>query len=480
MPVLASSLSTIFNNSLRRGVFPDCWKTARIAPIFKDGPENIKSNYRPISVLPTVSRLFEKVLYGQLYQYLDENKLLYLHQSGFRSLHSCVTCLLKSTNDWYTDIDRGNVNAVVFIDLKKAFDTVDHSILLEKLSLYGIRDIELEWFRSYLSGRKQCCKVNGHISNIESIRYGVPQGSCLGPLLFLIYINDLPLALDNAKVTMYADDTSISYSSKSVDEINSAINDDLSNLKLWLEGNKLSLNVTKTQAMLIGSRAKLQNISNSDVISPKFVIDDEVVPMINEAKYLGIQIDKTLGWKEHINIIAAKISRGIGMLRYAKRYVPLSTVKTMYRSIVEPYLRYCCTVWGCCTEADLKRLQILQNRAARIVTNSAYDTHSLPLIKGLGWLTVKELIRFETATTVFKSVNQLCPGYMAQMFQRQCEQAMRTLRNTETDLRIPLFRTNNGQKSFAYRGATVWNSLDHQIKLSPSLTNFKLKLKDGL
>ena len=474
MPVLASSLSAIFNNSLRQGVFPDCWKTARIAPIFKDGPENIKSNYRPISVLPTVSRLFEKVLYGQLYQYLDENKLLYLHQSGFRSLHSCVTCLLKSTNDWYTDIDRGNVNAVVFIDLKKAFDTVDHSILLEKLSLYGIRGIELEWFRSYLSGRKQCCKVNGHISNIESIRYGVSQGSCLGPLLFLIYINDLPLALDNAKVTMYADDTSISYSSKSVDEINSAINDDLSSLKLWLEGNKLSLNVTKTQAMLIGSRAKLQNISNSDVISPKFVIDDEVVPMINEAKYLGIQIDKTLGWKEHINIIAAKISRGIGMLRYAKRYVPLSTVKTMYRSIVEPYLRYCCTVWGCCTEADLKRLQILQNRAARIVTNSAYDAHSLPLIKGLGWLTVKELIRFETATTVFKSVNQLCPDYMAQMFQRQREQAMRTLRNTETDLRLPLFRTNNGQKSFAYRGATVWNSLDHQIKLSPSLSNFKL------
>ena len=251
-----------------RGVFPDCWKTARIAPIFKDGPENIKSNFRPISVLPTVSRLLEKVLYGQLYQYLDENNLLYLHQSGFRSLHSCVTCLLKSTNDWYTDIDRGNINAVLFSDLKKAFDTVDHSILLEKLSLYGIRGIELERFRSDISGRKQCCKVNGHISNIESVRYEVPQGSCLGPLLLVIYINDLPLALDNAKVTMYADDTSISYSSKSVDEINSAINDDLSNLKLWLEGNKLSLYVTKTQAMLIGSRAKFQNISNNDVISP--------------------------------------------------------------------------------------------------------------------------------------------------------------------------------------------------------------------
>ena len=207
-------------------------------------------------------------MYGQLYQYLDEKKLLYLNQSGLRSLHSCVTCLLKSTNDWYTDIDRGNVNAVVFIDLKKAFDTVDHSILLEKLSLYAIRGIELEWFRSYLNGRQQCCKVNGHISKIESLRYGVPQGSCLGPLPSLMYINDLPLSLDNAKVTMYADDTSIFYSSKSVDAINSAINDDLSNLKLWLEGNKLSLNVSKTQAMLIGSRAKLQNISNGADIRP--------------------------------------------------------------------------------------------------------------------------------------------------------------------------------------------------------------------
>ena len=153
-----------------------------------------------------------------------------------------------------------------------------------------------------------------------------------------MYINDLPLSLDNAKVTMYADDTSISYSSKSDDSINSAINDDLSNLKLWLEGNKLSLNVSKTQAMLIGSRAKLQNISNGADIRPKFITDDEVVLMIKEAKYLGIQIDITLSWKEHINIIASKISRGVGMLRYAERYVPHSTVKTMYGSIIKQTL----------------------------------------------------------------------------------------------------------------------------------------------
>ena len=149
----------------------------------------------------------------------------------------------------------------------------------------------------------------------------------MGPLPFLTQINDLPLMLDNAKITMCADDTSIFYSSKSVDPINSVINDDLVNLKLWLEGNKLSQNVTKTQAMLIGSKAKLQNICNSGGINPKFFIDDELVPMINEATYLGIQIDKTLSWEKSINIIASNISRGIEMLRYAKGYIPLSTVK---------------------------------------------------------------------------------------------------------------------------------------------------------
>ena len=186
MPVVAGFLCDIFNLSIATGVFPENWKTARVAPICKNGQTNDHSNYRPISVLPFLARLFEKLVYNQLYYYLDKYKLLFSGQSGFRALHSTVTCLLSGTNDWHINIERGKFTANIFIDLKKAVDAVDHAILIKKLFKYGIQGLELQLFESYLSNRHQFTKVNGTESKIGSIICGVPQGSCLGPLLFLI------------------------------------------------------------------------------------------------------------------------------------------------------------------------------------------------------------------------------------------------------------------------------------------------------
>ena len=262
--ILAASLIQLFNWSMSVGHFPDNWKTARVAPIFKKGSTQDKSNYRPISVLPVVSRLFEKLVFDQLYSYFNDNKLIFSDQSGFRSLHSTLTSLLRCTNDWYLNIDKGLYTAGVYIDLKKAFDTVNHEILLSKLEYYGIKGKEFRWFHSYLVDRSQFCRVNGQISSTEPINCGVPQGSCLGPLLFLVYINDLPNCLKHSHVSMYADDTSIYFASNSISEINEAINADLAALKLWLQGNKLSLNVAKTEGMIIGSRGKLKKLASSD------------------------------------------------------------------------------------------------------------------------------------------------------------------------------------------------------------------------
>ena len=315
-PVICNSICDIFNFSIFSPSFPVSWKIARVTPIFKGGKPDDRSNYRPISLLPVVSRLFEKLIYDQLYQYLDKHKYLVSHQSGFRSLHSVVTCLLKGTNDWYIDIDNGRYTAMIFIDLKKAFDTVDHQILLDKMQFYGITGRAHKWFSSYLDYRKQYCRVNGATSSIENIDIGVPQGSCLGPLLFLLYINDLPFALKKAKATMYADDTAISYSSDKSEELDLVINEELSCIERWLQGNKLSLNVVKTQAMIIGSKPKIKNLNNPSTL-PSFRVGGEEIDLINETKYLGVVIDNCLTWESHICAVQKKISRAIGLLKYA-------------------------------------------------------------------------------------------------------------------------------------------------------------------
>ena len=218
---------------------------------FSNGERDDRPNYRPISALPVLCSLFEKLVYDQLNNHLDKIKHLYIFQSGFRSLHSVVTCLLKSTNDWYVNVDNSIVSAVIFIDFKKAFDSVDPGILLGKLHHYGINGIEHDWFRSYLDNRMQFYKVTGESSKIQSIEIGVPQGSCLGPLLFLLCIKDLPFALSGAHATMYSDDTTISYSSENMKDLVAVVNSDLSGLNRWLQGNKPSLNVIKTQATII-------------------------------------------------------------------------------------------------------------------------------------------------------------------------------------------------------------------------------------
>ena len=270
-------------------------------------------------MLPVISRLFEKLIFDQLYDYLNRKQLIFLLRSAFRKLPSVLTCLLKSTNDWYLNIDKGKNTAAVFIDLKKAFDTVDHEILLNKLNYYGVRGKELSWFRSYLFNGKQFCKVNGHSSVTEGVDYGVPQGSCLGSLLFLVYVNDLPHCLKTSDVAMYADDTTIYYSSPSMNDIKTAINADLEALRGWLEGNKLSINVVKTQGMIKGSRCKLLSIDLPSSSKPDLNIGSEEITMVNNTLYVGLQVDDKLKWSTHLSSTIRKVSIGIGMLKYSKR-----------------------------------------------------------------------------------------------------------------------------------------------------------------
>ena len=440
LPFIEHSLVLMFNESLGTASFPDSWKTTRVTPIFKDGKKDEKSHYRPISILPVVSKLFERRVFNQLYQYLNRNSLLYKSQSGFRELFSTTSCLLVNVDDWYKGIDTGHYIGSVFIDLKKAFDTVDQDILCEKLAHFGIQHREIEWFRSYLSNRRQFCRVGGVDSEKDYVKIGVPQGSCLGPLLFLVYVNDLPCSVKNSIVSMYADDTSLFYKSKILTQLNEAINDDLMSLESWLKGNKISLNFAKTHTMLICSKSKQKALINSNE-KLDIKVKGENLMVIEKIKYLGVQIDQNLEWKEHIKYVSSKVARAIRFLKYTKNFIPRNCLNKLYRSIMEPYFRNCCSVWGCCSSTEKDRLQKLQNRTARIITGSSFTTSALPLIESLSWKTIEELISNETKICVFKAVNGLAPQYLTELFSRNSQRSLHILRNTSTDLKLPLFKT---------------------------------------
>ena len=428
------------------------------------------NNYRPISIIPVVAKVFERIIYDQIYDYLTKNGLLSDQQSGFRSLHSTVTALLEVTNDWAYNIDKGSVNAVVFLDLKKAFDTVDHHILLSKLYEYGVRGTSYHWFRSYLDNRKQKCFVNGSLSNSQSLTCGIPQGTILGPLLFLIYINDLPNCLSISKPRMYADDTHLTFASNCVDTINEVLNRDLAKVNEWLIANKLTLNASKTEFMLIGSRQRLCTFDKS----PSLSIDDKSIKHVSSTKSLGVHIDENLSWNVHIETIAKKIASGLGALKRCRRFVPQSTLHSVFNALIQPHFDYCSVVWGHCNKTLFDKLQKLQNRAARILTFSSYDTNAGLLFERLGWKRLESQRQIQEAVMVYKSLNGLVPTYLQSIFTDRSNITQYELRDTVGKLAVPLPRTNYLKNSFGYQGAVLWNSLPPNLRQAQTLNGFRI------
>ncbi|CAB4028024.1 Hypothetical predicted protein, partial [Paramuricea clavata] len=290
--VIAQPLANIFNLSLQTAIFPDEWKIAKVSPVFKEGNKTDCGNYRPISVISVVAKLFEGLVYNQLRTFIADNSILVEQQSGFRSQHSTETALLGSTNEWLYNMDSGLINGVLFLDLKKAFDTVDHEILLKKLHLYGIKGTTYAWFESYIQNRKSICLMNGKKSHAREIRCGVPQGSNLGPILFLLYINDLPKCLETTKANLFADDTNLSCAGLDANEIETKLKRDLENVHSWLRCNKLTLNDSKTEFMIIGSRHHLTKFEDNPEIS--LAIRDNNIKRVTNKKSLGFIIDDQL------------------------------------------------------------------------------------------------------------------------------------------------------------------------------------------
>ena len=472
-PVISDSLTFIFNQCMTLSCFPDEWKTAKVVPLYKNGQRNIPGNYRPISVLPAISKIMERILYDQLYSYLTKSELLSNSQFGFRKFHSTASALLDCTNDWYVNLDRKMFNLVVLIDLKKAFDTVDHRILLRKLELYGIKGQALSLLKSYLTNRNKKCQIQNSISSERLITCGVPQGSILGPLFFLLYINDLPRCLSKTKPRMFADDTNLTASGDTVQEVQAAVNSDLENLRKWLIANKLSLNVTKTEFMLIGSKSMIKRISDPQ---PNILIDNKQIKQVYECKTLGVTVDQHLSWKSNTENICRKICAGISAIRRIKLYVDKQTLISIYNAIVRPYFDYCCEVWDVFGVTQSKRLQKLQNRAARVILDVSNDVNHTIALHTLGWEPLSAERKKAKAKMMFKILNKMGPKSLTDLFSYKSEKTKYNLREISQSLCLSKPRTDHMKKSFMCDGAKLWNSIPKNVRESKSLSSFCQKI----
>ena len=370
------------------------------------------------------------------------------------------------------NVDDSLLNGVIFLDLKKAFDTMDHAILLGKLKLYGVSSQSLNWFQSYLSDRKQQTFIDGVQSDCRNITCGIPQGSILGPLLFTIYINDLPSCNLFSKPRMYADDTTLTTSAEDPCVLEHKMNYDMNLIQSWLSANKLTLNVKKTKYMLIGSQFKLSQINSDFTVK----VNNTPLERVIKHKSLGVQTDESLNWRPHIHTISKKISAGIAILRRVSHFIPFDTRVNMYNALVMPYFNYCGAVWGNINKGLADKLQKLQNRAARILTFSNYDVRSSVLLDELGWEKLEYARLKQLAVTMYKIHNNLSPSYLRRIFSNTSNVHSHNLRNSELNYYVPRPKTESAKRSLHYRGSVLWNKIPSEIRKLPSLNVFKTSI----
>ena len=404
---LLRPLRIIINQMLNSGIFPDKLKIAKICPVYKKDEEYLFTNYRPISLLPAISKIFEKVIFRQLYEYFQVNKLLYKSQYGFRTAHSTEFAALEVIDRILIEMDKNDIPVNIYLDLSKAFDTLDHNILLEKLHYYGVQDTELRLMKSYLSNRKQYVDIENSSSDLLTVKTGVPQGSILGPLLFIIYINDICTASSLFDFIIYADDTTLSSALKVItrqsDSLNTSyiINNELNKINDWLKTNKLSLNIKKTKYMMFHTVQRKVPVLD-------LRIDGINIERVSQFSFLGLTLNENLTWHDHVNKIANKISKNIGVLNRLKHYIPLKTKLTIYNALILSHLNFCILAWG----TNYKRLFTLQKKALRIIELSKYNAHTEPIFKKHKLLKLEDIHTLHQLKFYYKFKHHQLPAYL--------------------------------------------------------------------
>ena len=484
-------LHHIFARSFVEGSVPKQLKLAKVIPVFKNGKKDAMDNYRPISLLSCYSKIIEKIVCSRLTCFLDVNNLISSSQFGFRKKHSTLHPLIHFQNFVSSALDKGEHAVAIFCDLRKAFDTVDHRILLTKLRKMGVRGAELLWFQDYLTGRRQIVSINGSNSLLLSILIGVPQGSILGPLLFLIYINDLPLCSE-LYALLFADDTTLLLAGPNLDELIAKINLEFKKVVDFFRSHKLALHPEKTKYILFtnSSVARSKNIGislnfnndgdvfNANLVSPLTrITTDSATPAI---KFLGVLIDPSLNFKCHIDSLIGKISKSLYFLRSVKNVLTTPALKSIYYSTVHSHFIYAIHIWSCASQSNLNRLFLKQKMALRIVHNSSFNAHTEPLFKKSNILPLFKLIDYFKLQFMHRYITRETPSSFDNLWTRNEERRRlleHSLRNTN-DFFIPPTRLVSTDSFPLVLFPRLWNNFDDAIlKNIVSKTEFNFKLK---
>ena len=462
--LIIKPLAHIFNLSLSSGIVPDQMKIARVIPLFKSGDKSTFTNYRPISILPAFSKILERIVYNRILSYLNERNILSDSQFGFRKNHLTEYALSILYDRLSNGIDNNEYTAGIFLDLSKAFDTVNHQILLEKLNHYGIRDAAHSWISSYLSNRKQFVQYDSVCSAHSVISCGVPQGSILGPLLFLIYINDLCNVSKVLDFILFADDTNIFFSHRNEDYLQNTLNVELDNVTNWCLANRLS----------IKPRQKKQSLDIS------IILTSHAIERVKDIVFLGVILDENLTWKPHIAHVSRKISKSIGVIYKSSFCLSPSSLRTLYFSLIYPYLVYCISVWGSTYSSNLNRHIYSQEKVyIRIISKSSYDAHTEPLFKALRILKFADIYKFQVGKMMFLFRKGLLPSAFCNMFPLRNTFHSYNTRTCE-HFHVASYRTNIRYFAIRFQGPKLFNSFDSSLKNANSISSFKTQLRTFL